>query len=131
MALFIVRFQDTSQFSVASHVESSIGGKHNQSGAAVSPANHILHTNPQLYRTEGKMPLKMTLGRTVLLKCEPRTLVQTTSSYVPESACRDRHFRSHHAEEYIFCSACGPLLLNHGFVSDHICFSLVSHKNSS
>lgn len=80
MALFIVRFQDTSQFSVASHVESSIGGKHNQSGAAVSPANHILHTNPQLYRTEGKMPLKMTLGRTVLLKCEPRTLVQTTSS---------------------------------------------------
>lgn len=45
MALFIVWFQDTSQLSVPSHVESSIGGKHNQSGAAVSPANHILNTN--------------------------------------------------------------------------------------
>lgn len=45
MALFIVWFQDTSQFSVPSHVESSVGGQHNQSGAAVPPADHILNAS--------------------------------------------------------------------------------------
>lgn len=55
MAVFIVWFQDTSKFSIPGHMESSVSSQHNQSGAAVSPANHVLNKKTHLYKTEEKI----------------------------------------------------------------------------
>lgn len=55
MALLIVRFQDTSEFSIPSHVKSGISRQHNQSGAAVSPANHILNKTHTFTKLKKKL----------------------------------------------------------------------------
>lgn len=93
MALFIVWFQDTSEFSIPGHVESSISSQHNQSGAVVSPANHILNKNHTFTKLK-KYSLRMPFGGKVthLKYINLDSWICTLGSSLPLPPQRGTHF---------------------------------------